>query len=176
LTNAGSGYARGIEFYIQKKMSKNLVGSVAYTYSVSKRRDANILPEYDFEFDRPHNFTLVGGYKLSDKWQIGAKFQYASGSPYTPVVGAVQKGGEWFAVDGEYNSARYPDYHRLDIRVDRRFHFRTWTLSAYLDLWNAYSRENVSSYRYDIDDNGVITREATYDFPMLPILGISAQF
>lgn len=176
LSNSGTGYARGVEFYIQKKMNKNLVGSVAYTYSLSKRRDSGHLPEYNFEYDRPHNFTLVGGYKLSGKWQIGAKFQYASGNPYTPVVGAVQKGSKWYVVDGDYNSARYPDYHRLDIRIDRRFHFRNWMLSVYLDLWNAYNRDNVNSYRYNVDAAGLITREATYDFPMLPIFGISAQF
>jgi outer membrane receptor protein involved in Fe transport len=176
LTNAGSGYARGIEFYIQKKMSRNLVGSVAYTYSISKRKDADYMPEYNFEFDRPHNFTLVGGYKLSDKWQIGLKFQYASGSPYTPVVDAVQKGGEWYAVEGEKNSERYPDFHKLDIRIDRRFNFSKWTLSVYLDLWNAYYRDNVIYYIYDLDNNGVVTKEATYDFPLFTIFGISAQF
>ena len=176
LTNAGSGYARGIELYIQKKMSKNLMGSAAYTYSVSKRQDGELLPEYYSEFDRPHSFTLVSGYKLSDNLQIGVKFQYASGKLYTPVVGSVQKDGEWYVVDGAYNSARYPAYHTLDIRVDRRFHFRNWTLSAYLDVWNVYNRENVSSYRYDVDDNGAITRETSGTFPMFPILGISAQF
>lgn len=176
ITNAGSGYARGIEFYLQKKMSKNLVGSFAYTYSISKRQDGEFLPEYYSEFDQSHNFTLVSGYKLSDKWQIGVKFQYASGSPYTPVVGAVQKDGEWYAVDGAHNSARYPDYHKLDIRIDRCFQFSNWTLMAYLDLWNVYNRENVFSYYYDVGDNGVITKEASGGFPLLPILGISAQF
>lgn len=176
ITDTGSGYARGIELYIQKKMSKNLVGSFAYTYSISKRQDGEFLPEYYSEFDQPHNFALVSGYKLSDKWQIGVKFQYASGSPYTPVVGAVQKDGEWYVVEGDYNSARYPAYHKLDIRIDRSFDFRNWTLTAYLDLWNIYNRKNIFSYYYNVGDNGVITKDASGGFPLLPILGVSAQF
>lgn len=176
LTNNGTGHARGIEFYVQKKMSGNLVGSLAYTYSISKRRDDEMLPEYSFEFDRPHNVTLLAGYSLSDQWQLGAKFQYASGSPFTPVMDTVQKNGEWYVVEGTKNSARYPDYHRLDIRVDRRFSFGNWTLTAYLDLWNAYARDNVLSYRYDAQEDGSLTKETTYDFPIFPIIGISAQF
>ena len=176
ITNAGSGYARGIEFYVQKKMSSNLVGSFAYTYSVSKRQDTDSLPEYYFEFDRPHNFTLVSGYKLSNKWQIGVKYQIASGNPYTPVVGSVQKDGEWYVVDGAKNSVRYPAYHKLDIRIDRSFRFRNWTLTAYLDLWNVYNRKNTLSYIYEVNGNGVVTRDVSNDFPIFPILGFSAQF
>jgi outer membrane receptor for ferrienterochelin and colicin len=176
ITNAGSGYARGIEFCIQKKMSKNLVGSIAYTYSVSKRQDADSLPEYYFEFDRPHIFRLVGSYRLSNKWQIGAKFQYASGSPYTPVVDAEQKDGEWSVVDGIQNSARYPAFHKLDIRIDRSFYFRNWTLLIYLDIWNVYARENIFAHYYEVDDNGVITKTSSGGFPMFPIFGFSVKF
>ena len=157
-------------------MSQNLVGSAAYSYSVSKRKDGDALPEYYSEFDRPHNFTLAAGYKLSNKWQIGVKFQYASGSSYTPVVGAVQKDGEWYVVDGAQNSARYTNYHKLDIRVERYFHFSNWTLRAYLDLWNVYNRKNVFCYNYEVDDHGGITKETSAGFPLVPILGISAQF
>ena len=176
ITNGGSGFARGIEFYMQKKMSNNFVGSFAYTYSVSKRMDEHQLSEYYFEFDRPHNITLVSSYNISDKWQVGLKFQYATGSPYTPVVSSEQKNGKWYAVEGTKNSERYPDYHKLDIRIDRRFYFNNWTLSAYLDLWNVYNRANVISYIYNIDENGVIIKDSVDDFPFLPIVGINAQF
>lgn len=176
ITNSASGFAQGIEFYLQKKMSKNLVGSFAYTYSVSKRTDEDQDSEYYFDFDRPHNITLVSGYKISDKWQLGVKFQCASGSSYTPIVASVQKYGKWYGVEGNKNSERYPDFHKLDIRIDRRFNFNNWTLSAYLDLWNAYNRANVISYIYNINENGMIMKESVEDFPLLPIAGINAQF
>ena len=176
ITNIGSGYSRGIELYIQKKMSDNFVGSLAYTYSVSKRKDSDNLPEYYFDFDQRHSFTLISGYKLSGNWRIGVKFQYSTGIPYTPIVSTVLKNQNWYAVEGEKNSSRYPDYHKLDIRIDRNFQFNNWSLTAYIDIWNAYNRENIIYYNYNVDENGKITCEESYDFPLLPILGISAQF
>ncbi len=176
-TNNGSGHARGVELCIQRKMSRGLVGSVAYTYAVSVRRDGESLPEYYSEFDRPHNLTLVGSYTPSDKWRVGAKFFYATGSPYTPVVGSEQVDGEWYTVRGTKNSARYPDYHMLDIRIDRSFQFANWKLMAYLDVWNVYARQNVTLYTYSIDETGTVTRTVPDEAPrMVPILGLEARF
>ncbi|MDP3148240.1 MAG: TonB-dependent receptor [Ignavibacteria bacterium] len=176
LTNAGSGFARGIEFSLQKKFTDGIVGSASYSYSVSKRRDASNTETYYFEYDRPHIVNLIGGIELSETWQLGFKFQYASGNPYTPVVGTAIKNGTYYAVDGAYNSSRLPDYHKLDIRIDKKFVFEKWTLTAYLDLWNVYNRENVLSYSSKVDATGVITTTPRLDFGILPILGLSAQF
>ncbi|MFA6596439.1 MAG: TonB-dependent receptor [Ignavibacteriaceae bacterium] len=176
LTNAGGGFAQGIEFSLQKKFTDGIVGSASYSYSVSKRKDASNLPEYYFEYDRPHILNLIGGIELSKTWQLGFKFQYASGNPYTPVIGTAIKNGTYYAVDGAYNSSRLPDYHKLDIRIDKKFVFEKWTLTAYLDLWNVYNRENVLSYSSKVDAAGVITTTPRLDFGILPILGLSAQF
>ena len=126
ITNDGDGYARGVELCVQKKMSGRLTGSVAYTYSVSRRRDGDGLREYSSEFDRPHNLSLVGSFAPTDRWRLGAKFVYATGSPYTPAVGTEMRDGDWYIVRAPKNSARYPDYHMLDIRVDRTFRFAGW--------------------------------------------------
>ncbi len=176
LDNKGSGYAEGIELSFQKKFTRGFVGSASYSYSVSKRRDTDEFPLYDFEFDRPHIVNLIAGIELSDHWQLGIKFQFASGNPYTPVIGAAKKGGVFYVVDGERNSARYPDYHKLDIRLDRTFEFASWTLTAYLDLWNVYNRENVLAYSYKVDAAGALTTNTRLDFGILPIIGLSAKF
>jgi outer membrane receptor for ferrienterochelin and colicin len=176
LLNTGSGYARGVELSLQKKFTDGFVGSASYSYSVSKRRDNNTQTLYDFEFDRPHIINLIAGMEVGEGWQLGAKFQYASGNPYTPVVGAVVKNGSYYVVDGGYNSARYPAYHKLDVRIDKKFQFSSWTLTAYLDLWNVYNRQNVLSYSYKVDSRGIITTTPQYDFGVLPIIGLSAQF
>jgi outer membrane receptor protein involved in Fe transport len=176
-TNEGSGHADGVELCIQKKMSRGFVGSLAYTYSVSKRRKGDTLPEYYSEYDRPHNLTLVGSFAPSDRWRIGAKFLYATGSPYTPIVGSEEVNGEWYGIRGETHSARYPDYHMLDIRIDRTFRFGGWELLAYLDLWNVYGRRNVTVYDYSVGDDGTVTRTAADEaLGMLPILGLEAHF
>jgi outer membrane receptor protein involved in Fe transport len=176
LLNTGSGFARGIEFSLQKKFTEGFVGSASYSYSVSRRRDNAVSLEYDFEYDRPHIINLLAGMEIGEGWQIGAKFQFASGNPYTPVVGVVKKGGVFYLIDGAVNSARYPDYHKIDIRVDKQFILAGWALTAYLDLWNIYNRDNIMSYSYKADTNGAITMNPKYDFGIMPIVGITAKF
>ncbi|MBN2104511.1 TonB-dependent receptor [bacterium] len=176
IINGGSGFSNGFEVTLQQKMSGNLVGSLAYTWSVSKRQDANDLPEYNFDYDRRHNFILTGSYQLSDKWRIGLKYQYAAGNPYTPVIESKQLYGAWFVVEGERNSRRYPDYHTLDIRADRIFRFSSWALKTYLEIWNIYNRDNVLDYYYDIEPDGSIERVTAADFPLMPMLGINVEF
>jgi outer membrane receptor protein involved in Fe transport len=176
LLNTGTGYARGIEFSLQKKFTSGFVGSASYSYSISRRKDNSTQAEYDFEYDRPHIINLIAGMEIGDGWQIGAKFQFASGNPYTPVIGVVRKAGVYYLVDGEMNSARYPDYHKIDIRVDKQFIFLGWSLTAYLDLWNVYNRSNIISYSYKADTGGGITMTPRYDFGITPIVGVTAKF
>ncbi len=176
LLNTGSGYARGIELSLQKKFTNGFVGSASYSYSLSRRQDNASSPEYDFEYDRPHIVNLLAGMEIGEGWQIGAKFQFASGNPYTPVIGVVKKGGIFYLVDGAVNSARYPDYHKLDIRVDKQFILEGWSITAYLDLWNVYARDNIMSYNYKADVNGTIVMTPKYDFGVMPIVGVTAKF
>jgi outer membrane receptor protein involved in Fe transport len=176
LLNTGSGYAKGIEVSVQKKFTDGFVGSGSYSYSISKRKDIAAQSLYDFEYDRPHIINLISGMELGEGWQIGAKFQFASGNPYTPVLATVTKNGTFYLVDGPINSARYPDYHKLDIRVDKQFFVGSWSLTAYLDLWNVYNRENIITYSFKADEAGNIVMNPRYDFGITPILGITAKF
>jgi hypothetical protein len=176
LTNQGSGYARGLEWTIQKKMSDRFLGSLAYTWSFSRRKDGETLPEYSHAFDRRHNITAVAEYDLFSSWRVGVKVQYASGNPYTPVTGTAQKGGSWVAMDGSKNSARFPDFQSLDLRVDRSFRFSGWTLKTYIEVWNVLNHKNVLDYTYLVDDQGNVSRDSSLDFPIMPMVGLSAQF
>jgi len=176
LTNTGNGYAEGIELAVQKKFTEGIVGSFSYSYSTSMRRDFSANPLYAFEFDRPHIINLIGGYEFGDGWILGVKFNFASGSPYTPPVGVVSKHGKFYVLNGKINSTHYPDVHRLDLRIDKRFNFGSWTLTTYIDLWNIYARKNIISYSFSVDDNQNIVRTEQLDFGLLPLIGLTAQF
>jgi len=176
LINTGSGYAQGVEFSLQKKFTDGFVGSASYSYSTSQRRDYDQTALYDFEYDRPHIINLIFGLEMGAGWQIGAKFQYASGNPYTPVIGVYSKDGNTYLIDGEKNSARYPDYHKLDLRIDKQFVFNNWSFSVYLDLWNVFNRDNVISYSFNAEKDGTVTTTPRYDFGIMPILGFTAKF
>ena len=69
------------------------------------------------------------------------------------------------------NEYRYPAYHRLDIRLEKRFIFKAWSLDIYLDVQNVYNRRNVY-YRYWDDGR----EQTVFFFPLIPFLGVQAGF
>ena len=70
------------------------------------------------------------------------------------------------------NSGRLPDFHQLDVRADKTWDFDAWTLTAYLDVQNVYSRQNVEavSYNYNFSETSTIA-----GLPILPILGVRGE-
>lgn len=176
ISNKGSGYSEGIEFYLQKKFTDGFVGSFSYTYSKSIRKDGDNLPEYLFEYDRPHILNLIFGYEIFSSLQLGVKFQYATGNPYTPYTGIIKKQDGYYIVNGEKNSARYPDYHKIDVRLDKTFNLGKWSINTYLDLWNIYNRANVISYTFTANPDNTVTTNVKEDFGLLPVFGINILF
>jgi hypothetical protein len=70
------------------------------------------------------------------------------------------------------NGGRLPDFHQLDVRVDKTWQFESWRLSAYLDVQNAYNRKNTEniSYNYDFSESKPLA-----GLPLLPILGLRGE-
>lgn len=118
---------------------------------------------------------------FSDDMEISVRYRYASGKVYTPkewktdeqhYEGEVRwSKGTWVEVD-EINSARYPDYHRLDIAFNSRYNYEKWSLSVYLSIQNLYNRKNIAGYQYNSDG----TRDNIYQFSLLPVGGIEVNF
>jgi TonB dependent receptor len=170
--NGASGTARGAELLVKKDavgpgLSGKLSGFASLSLSRARRQIDATGEQFPFDFDQPVIATLVGGYKLSDRWQLGAKWSYHTGSPYTPVVGTgLYPDGRVRPVYGSINSQRVPAYHRLDLRADVRY---TPRLTAYFELINAYARKNVAGYSYSADYR---TREEIRQLPVLPSFGL----
>ncbi len=171
----GTGNAKGIEFSLTKKMSKNLYVLLNYTYSKSIRKDGENSGEYDFEFDSPHIFNFMSTYKLGKWWDFSLTCRYSTGLPYTPydLATRYQADGKWYCELGERNSQRLPDYFRIDLRVDRRFILSNFNLSAFIEIWNLTNHENVINYEYSDD---FLTKEKVVLFSIMPMIGLSFEF
>ncbi len=171
--NGASGTAQGLELLVRKEAvaGTRLSGFASLSLSRARRTIDATGERFPFEFDQPVIATVVGQYKLSERWQLGARFSYHTGSPYTPVVGTgLYPDGRVRPVFGPVNSQRLPAYHRLDLRADARFSPR---LTAYVELINAYARQNVSGYSYSADYR---TREEIQQLPVFPSFGLKYQF
>ncbi|MBI4396778.1 MAG: TonB-dependent receptor [Elusimicrobia bacterium] len=171
--NGGSGSATGLEFLLKKEETAKWSGWLAVSQARSKRRNDRTGQDINFKYDQPLIINLVGHHKVSKTWSVGAKWRFNTGSPYTPVIGTYYDGTRLRPLYAGVNSARLPDYHRLDLRVDREWKFNTWTLSSYIEVINLYSRRNIGGYSYNADYS---SRKPIHQLPTIPAFGLTAKF
>ena len=108
---------------------------------------------------------------------------YHTGYPYTPtqVDFIVQRPNEegimLFYDAGKKNSARLPDFHSLDLRLEKTWNFKKNSLMAYVNIVNFYKRENIRSYYWwaHYYQNGSIgfDRDTQTNIPFFVSPGIS---
>jgi TonB family protein len=175
--NVGSGRVYGSELLLRYKPGNGgkFFGWLAYTLSRSERRDRDQDPYYRYDWDQTHILTALGSYKLGRGWQVGARFRYVTGSPYTPELGGTMDydAGAYAPITASRpNSARLPAFHQLDLRVDKTWKFKAWALSAYLDVQNAYVHKNVDNFAYNFDYSKTTK---IYSLPFLPIIGLRGE-
>ncbi len=92
-------------------------------------------------FDNRYIFSAEGGYKPNRNWEFRLRWIYAGGSPFTPFnLKASEMLHQAVLDENRINQERYPAYHSLNLRFDRRFNFHTTNLIFYFSAWNAYNR------------------------------------
>jgi outer membrane receptor protein involved in Fe transport len=174
-TNSGTGKTYGAELMLTTRGPHHF-GWVAYTLSRSTRQDGASAPQRLFDFDQTHNLVLVGSRRFGkdDHWQIGGRFQFTTGKPYTPVLGATpMSDGRYQPLFGALNSQRMAPMHQLDLRLDRVWQMQGWRLSTYLDVQNVYLHAAVMDYRYNYD---YTQKTSIKTLPILPSVGVRGEF
>ncbi len=174
--NSGTGTSFGLETLLRWRPDGRFFGWVAYTLSRTTLQNGPNQPVYLSPFDQTHILTVLGSYRLGKGWQVGARFRFVSGDPYTPnTYGFYDENNATYLPQAAYpiNSARLPPFHQLDLRVDKTWTFAKWQFSAYLDVQNVYNQGNIegtsSNYNY------TLTQYAT-GIPFLPSIGMRAEF
>lgn len=156
------GRSYGVEFFLQQKLSSSVYGLISYTFVRSEFEDKN--GEYvASSWDNRHVLNITAGKKLKKNWELGAKFRFLGGSPFTPydieqssrkdIWDVTQSGvNNWDLL----NTQRNANSHGLDLRVDKRWFFKKWALNAYLDIQNIYNFQIETKPILDVvrDDSG----------------------
>ena len=175
LVNDGIGRAYGGEILIRQNLGKRLFGWLAYTLSRSERKDHPGQSWYPFEFDQTNILTVMLSYFLPRGFEVGARYRYVTGDPYTPVTGSFYDAvsNSYIPLAAPTNSARLGPFNQLDLRVDKVFTFDRWRLSFYLDVQNVLRADNPEAVGYNY--NYTIAHPIT-GLPLLPILGIRGDF
>lgn len=163
VTSSSEGRAYGAEFLAQQKLFKGFYGIVAYTLVISEFEDKNgdFIPS---AWDNGNILTLTGGKKFKGNWEVGVRFRYLGGAPYTPFDQSLSSLKNSWDLRGvglldynQLNSQRNGAVHQLDLRIDKRFFFDKWSLNIYFDVQNAYNYQAPLSpfITVERDENGL---------------------
>lgn len=144
-TPDAEGRAYGAEFLFQQKLAAGFYGLFSYTFVRSEftNGDNVFIPS---SWDNRHLISMVGGKKFSGDWEVGFRWRFLGGAPYTPFDEEASALVEVWDVTGRgvldysaINSLRNGAYQQLDFRVDKKWFFEKWNLNLYFDIQNAYN-------------------------------------
>lgn len=173
--NEGVRHAAGFEVLIKREISDRAFGWLSYTFSQARQRNH---PDEDFlptGFDQPHVLNAVLSVKPGKGFEIGGRFQLASGRPETPIVGGVYNAdsGGYDPLLGPSRSSRVETFRQLDVRAEKVWLYNTWSLGLYLDIINVANIKNTEATEYDYRYR---KSSPVTSFPILPTLGIRGNW
>jgi hypothetical protein len=161
-----------------------LTGWVAYTLSSNKRKFEllNKGEEFPYTYEQTNNFSITGNYKLSKTMTFSAIWIYHSGNHITLPLAKYQivnfnneENLSYSEVEiySKKNGYKLPDYHRLDISLNRtkqlKKRIRNWSLNIY----NLYNRQNAYYVYYKENKDGNIKLYQRSFFPFILNFGYS---
>ena len=164
LTNAGNGYAKGVEFFWRDSQTlKNVDYWISYSYLDTKRDYLYFPTAATPNFASKHNFSVVYKHFVKAiKSQLGFTYSYASGRPYyNPTIGSDQ-----------FNSDRTPSYQDLSANVA---YLPKSNLIFYISATNLLGRDNIFGYQYSAQPNTAgeyVSRAIRQPAPRFLFLGV----
>jgi hypothetical protein len=173
LIDIGKAKSRGVEVTVQKKLAQDFYGLASMSYFRARYCGGDNIWR-DRMYDNRFIVSVEGGYKPNDEWEFSARWIFARGTPYTPFnIQRSQATNRGVLDENRVNQARYPDYHSLNIRFDKRFHFSESNLVFYLSVWNVYDHKNVAYFFWEGEKNDIGT---VHQWSILPVLGLEYEF
>ena len=112
--------------------------------------------------------------RLGAGWSTGLRWRQTSGRPYTPFdVKASIKAGRGVYDLAAINTLNYPDYRRLDVRVDKTFIASRVSTMVYGEVDNLFDHDNVLVYDWSRALRGP---KAVYQWGRTVIAGVRVEF
>jgi outer membrane receptor for ferrienterochelin and colicin len=197
VVSTGEGRAFGAELLLREQRFRGFNLILSYTFVRSEFKDIanNYVPA---AWDNRHIVILTALRKLPRNWDVGLKWRFSGGAPYTPydlekssIRDAWDVQGMPYLDYSRFNRERLRAFHQLDLRVDKQFFLDRWSLMLYLDVQNVYNFkadqpanyvrvEDAAGKPVVISDNGVeryeLKRLENLIGSVLPSVGIILEF
>ena len=165
-TSTSEGRTYGVELLAQQKFYKGFFGILAYTFVRSEFTDGSgaFKPA---AWDNRHIVTSTFGKKFGKNWEIGLRWRYYGGTPFTPfdadrsaLIAVWDVVGRGLPDYDLLNTQRIGAAHNLDVRLDKKWFFEKWSMNLYLDIQNAYNFQAQGAPFFDtvrdVDGNPVV--------------------
>jgi hypothetical protein len=147
-SSRAAGRAYGLELFLQQKLKGTYWWTMSYNFGYSETRLDASQEWKPTVWDNRHNINLVLGKVWGKGWQIGAKYRWATGTPYTPFDTELSaQSANWdvlqrgvFDVD-QIMGERLQAYSVIDVRLDKTYNKKNYSLTWFLDLQNFTSSD-----------------------------------
>jgi len=152
LQNTGESYGGEL----QTKFNTNRIDiTLTYTISWSFKEVSGV--RYSPRYDSRHNLNFLLTLNLPGDWKLSTNLAYHSGFPFTQQLGYYDKLSlNNFLYDykiyeslypitffGDKNTARLPDYHRLDLILSKKINLSSLKMNLDVSAINVYNRKNI---------------------------------
>jgi len=145
ISNA-EGRAYGIEFLAQQRLFNNFYGIAAVTLVRSEFTNPNTEGFVPSSWDNRFIVSLTAGKRFGKNWELGARWRFLGGTPYTPIdveesalISNWDLRGQPILDFTRINGVRLPAFHQLDLRLDKKYFYKNWNFNWYIDVQNAYN-------------------------------------
>ncbi len=160
--STGIGRAYGMEVYFRERdlAGFNVIFSYTLVRSEFKDEAGSYVPT---AWDNKHLLNMTLTRTLKRNWDVGAKWRFIGGSPYTPYDEVLSSNrlawdarGMGYLDYDRFNTLRLEPFHQLDVRVDKQYFFDKWSLMVYLDIQNLYNfQADEQPIIFNRDENGI---------------------
>jgi hypothetical protein len=152
---AVDGQAWGVELTTRYRMRELFFAWASFSFGRAMRDDV------PFDFDQPYALNLVASWDFRPHWNVGLRYRYATGLPYTPALGGRYDGDtdSYEMMPSPVNSSRLPNYSKLDVHLERAIELRRWTVTGYLEGWFVPPSSNgmYVVYSYDYSQSALVS-------------------
>ena len=178
--NQGTAYVGGAEMFLRHRIPDKFFGWISYAYTHAERREHLKKPYQPYLFDNTHIVSIVANYNITRNLEVGAKWQYLSGTSEVPISSIVliqdpvTRGfNPLLASVDEQLSTQLAPYHKLDLRISHKWNVWGLWIGGFLDVLNVYDRENKIKFileeaTLDVQGQDVSVEREVFDAPQLP--------
>ena len=189
--NQGTAYVGGAEVFLRHRIPDKFFGWISYAYTHTERRENPGTAYQPHLFDNTHIVSVVANYNFTPNFEVGAKWQYLSGTSEAPISSIVliqdpvTRGlNPLLASADEQLSTELTPYHKLDFRVSYKWRLWGVRVGGFLDILNVYNRKNTIQFIFeeatlDVQGQEVGIEREVFDAPQLPRIiyfGLTLEF